>query len=87
MKPLKWLTIIGCCLGISGCVIRDSSLAYPEVEPHEVVWINGTPYYYSSPGLYYRVYIQDGNYRYLGAHPHVGGYHHTPYSFHHYRRR
>jgi hypothetical protein len=95
MKLLKWLTIAGCCFGISGCMMNEEAVVYPEVEPCEVVWINGASYYYVSPGIYYQVIIRGGGYngggyRYWGtrpappihrvpSQPHYGGSGHGPH--------
>jgi hypothetical protein len=67
MKIFKLFIIAISFFSISGCVFDEGSLVYPEPEPCNVIWINGIPYYYLNPGIYYRVYIQDGNYRYLNV--------------------
>jgi hypothetical protein len=71
MKIFKLFLIIGFALIVSGCILSENAAVYPEPEPSGVIWINGMPYYYVDPGIYYRVYIRDGNYRYLGTPPHV----------------
>jgi hypothetical protein len=80
MKLLLTL-IIG--LSVSGCVMNEASLSYPEVDSYNVVWINGISYYYVSPGVYYRVIVRGGQYLYWGTNigsphlaPHQGVHHH-----------
>jgi hypothetical protein len=71
MKIFKLFLIIGFALIVSGCILSENAAVYPEPEPSGVIWINGMPYYYLNPGIYYRVYIQDGNYRYLNVPGHI----------------